>query len=432
MNHQYRGYLAAGLGGLVLLVLVAGAIGQEGTSTEPSPRVNTFLEDPIIGDRVRVLLVSGGDLEGELVAQENGEVVIRVGRIEMRFREGEVRRLVRLKSSFERFHEMREAVNVRDEQALMTLATWARDERLLDESLEVVGLVLEINPGNRQALALNRDVAFLLKLRQEAGEQAPEDRTDERRAELAALRITEFPYLTDEQINIIKVYEVDLKDPPRIQVSDATRRSLMQEHADHPLIPDTPKAQRAFLDLPDAEVLDLMFRVRARDLYSEVRVGGGLEQMRLFRDRVNAGWLTRSCGTTDCHGGLSGGSFLISNRWRRTEKGVYTNFYILSQTETSDGLPMIDASEPRFSAMLQMGLPRETALWPHPEVVGWRPAFRSEEDRWFTRTVEWIETLYRPRPEYDLDYVVPADRPRDELRGVKSSGPAAPTGAPAR
>ncbi|MEM1424122.1 MAG: hypothetical protein AAGH64_08980, partial [Planctomycetota bacterium] len=121
--------------------------------------------------------------------------------------------------------------------------------------------------------------------------------------------------------------------------------------------------------------------------------------------------------TTECHGGLNGGRLLLANRWRRTDRGMYTNFHILNTFETSDGLPMIDADEPRLSAMLQMGLPRETALWPHPEVVGWRPAFRSEEDRWFTRTVDWIEGLYQPRPSYTLDYVLPGDRPRAELRG---------------
>ncbi len=381
------------------------------------PGVTEFMEEPGAGDLVRVYLNSGGSWTGTLVRREGGEVIIKVNRVDMRLREDEVRQLVRLQTPKERFVSMRAGTGHRDESSLLALARWAVDEDLLDEALGVVGEVLEFNPTSRSAIKMNRDIAFLLKLQQDAGEPAPEDISDERRAELDKLRIENFPYLTDEQVNLIKVFEVDLNDPPRIKIPISTINALLDGYQGHLLIPSTEAGKRAFRNAPDAEILDTIFRVQARPLYSSVRVVGQLEQMRLFRDRINAGWLTRSCGSTDCHGGLNGGQFLISNRWRRTERGVYTNFYILSSYETADGLPMIDPGEPRLSAMLQMGLPQEIALWPHPDVIGWRPTFRSEEDRWFVRSVDWIDSLYKPRPEYDLGYVLPGERPRNELRG---------------
>ncbi|GAB4554356.1 MAG: hypothetical protein Tsb0013_16960 [Phycisphaerales bacterium] len=418
----------------VRLILALGVIGlwlgaldgraaqeQEGGEATP-PAFEDYLEAAQPGDLVRVELLSGGSWEGQLVSREGGEIIVKVNRVDMRLKADEVRRLVRLKSPAERFDDMRAATGDRDEAGLLALARWAVDEGLYDRALGVVGGVLEFNPTSREAITMNRDVAFLLKLRQDAGEPAPEDLTDERRAELAALRIVDFPYLTDEQVNLIKVYELDLRDPPRVKVPQDAVNALLEEYRDHPLIPTTEEGRRAFRKLPDAEILDIIYRVQARELYPRVSVVGQLESMQLFRDRINAGWLTRSCGTTDCHGGLNGGRFLISNRWRRTERGMYTNFHILNTFETSDGLPMIDAEEPRLSALLQMGLPRETALWPHPEVLGWRPTFRSEEDRWFVRTVEWISGLYTPRPTYELDYVLPGDRPRDELRGLSTGG----------
>lgn len=409
------------LTGVFVLWAGIGLASQEGEPETPGApetpvSVDEFLRDPQVGDTVRVQLASGSSLEGTLISRRDGEVLVLVDRIEVRLTEEEVRRVVRLKSPIERFREMRTATGDRDQEGLLLLARWARDQGLLSEALGIVGEVLEFRPENREALNLNRNIAFLLKLKQDSGDPAPEDLTEERREELARLRITNFPYLTDEQVNLIKVYEVDLKDPPKMRIPDSALTTLFEEHAEHPLVPDTEAGRRAFRKLPEPEILDVMFRVQARELYPEVKIIGQVEQMRQFRDRINAGWLTRSCATTDCHGGLSGGRFILSNRWRRTERGVYTNFYILNAFETSDGLPMIDAEEPQLSAMLQMGLPRDLALWPHPEVVGWRPTFRSEEDRWFQRTVEWIEGLYQPRPEHTIDYVLPGDRPRDELQ----------------
>ena len=407
------------------------AVAAQESQPDVPERAAAYLSVATPGDSVRVNLSGGGSLEGVLESREGGEVIVSVEGVQMRLRESDVARVIRLQSPREQFERMRANTGDRDEVALLALARWASDADLLDEALGVVGEVLEFNPASREGAKLNRDIAFLLKLRQDAGEPAPEDVGDDRRAELAALRINNFPYLTDDQVNLIKVYEVDLKNPPRIQVPTKAINTLFEKYEDHFLVPSTEEGQRAFKKMTDAEMLDVIFRVRARELYPQVRIVGQLEQMRLFRDRINAGWLTRSCGSTDCHGGLDGGRFLISNRWRRTERGVYTNFHILENFETSDGLPMIDQEQPEFSAMLQMGLPRETALWPHPEVLGWRPTFRDEEDRWFLRTVEWIEGLYKPRPEYDLGYVLPGERPRDELRGgprVPDAGDAANPG----
>ncbi|MEM1424259.1 MAG: hypothetical protein AAGH64_09670, partial [Planctomycetota bacterium] len=258
-----------------------------GPADDPAP-FEAYLQEASIGDLVRVEMRTGKGYEGTLVSRDGGEIVLLVERIEIRLEEDAVRRIVRLRSPAEQFASMREATGDRDEAGLLSLARWARDEGLLDESLATIGEVLEFNPTSREAIRMNRDVAFLLKLRQDAGERAPEEMGEDRRAAVEALRITNFPLLTDKQVNLIKVYEVDLVDPPRISVPRTTVNKLLDEFREDPLIPTTEEGRRAFRGLPDAEILDVMFRVQARKLYPEVRVTGAVESMQLFRDRVNA------------------------------------------------------------------------------------------------------------------------------------------------
>lgn len=403
--------------------LIAGAVsafaGQdlpaEPAAPEVPDEVRELLVEPIAGDTVLVRLTTGSTLTGVLVSRSETSIVVRVERLEMRFKPSEVTDVIRQPSSLERFERRREAISPRDTAAMLDLARWARDQELYDAALETVAEVLDRNPQLEPAIILEREIAFQRRLSEESGRPRPEG--EDPRARLERLRIREFPMLSEEQINLIKVYELDLDDPPRVAVPREAVQRLFEEHADHPLVPKTPEGRRAFARQPDVDILYVLFRAKARDLYPLVRVSGQLQAMEDFRDRINAGWLARRCSTTECHGGLDGGRFLLTNRFRRTERAVYTNFHILNTFVTSDGLPMIDAEEPRLSAVLQMGLPQEDALWPHPEVVGWRPVFRSEEDERFQRAVTWIEGLFMPRPVYELEYVLPGDRPREELRG---------------
>ena len=89
-------------------------------------------------------------------------------------------------------------------------------------------------------------------------------------------------------------------------------------------------------------------------------------------------------------------------------------FLILDRYRLADGKPLIDYEEPAKSPLLQLALPREHSLNPHPAIPGeesrsdlWRPFFRSTDDRAFVRAVEWIKSMYRPRPEYPISYSPP-------------------------
>jgi hypothetical protein len=157
-----------------------------------------------------------------------------------------------------------------------------------------------------------------------------------------------------------------------------------------------------------------MFRVRARDLYGEVKVLDHPRSMQQFRDQVHRSWVVNSCATTRCHGGSDAGRLMLSSRRQASDAAVYTNFLILERFRLEDGTPLINYDDPARSPLLHLGLPRDISRFPHPVVPTqdgrgdlWRPVFRNPGDRRFQEAIDWMNAMYRPRPEYPVDYTPP-------------------------
>lgn len=358
-----------------------------------------------------ILIMKGGQrMTGLLVSRDSYAYVLRISGVDVRILRDDVEHMAVQRPALERYREIRALIDDGDVERLLQLVEWLRERALLDEAMEEVEHVLSVEPDNPEALRLRLLVSRLIALRDGAAsngaESAPRTPSD-RPARPARAEESGFPLLTEEQINVIKVYEVDINRPPRLLVSRETVERLLQRYADHPLIPTTREGRAAFHRKPAHEILDVMFRVRARELYPEVRVIGNPESMTRFRDVVNRGWFVTSCASSACHGGDAAGPFMVYNRRSNADDAVYTNFLILERHRLSDGSPMVNYDVPERSGLLQMGLPRDDAAFPHPDVRGWRPVFRNAQDRRFRETVDWIMSMYTPRPEHPVDYTPP-------------------------
>ena len=104
------------------------------------------------------------------------------------------------------------------------------------------------------------------------------------------------PLVSEADVNLDGVYEIDLNDPPRIRILDETIEQLIQQYGSSTLIPDKEKARQAMFDAPPEEILEIMFKVRARDLYDQVEVLNGPATMATFRKRIHDNWLLNRCG----------------------------------------------------------------------------------------------------------------------------------------
>lgn len=372
------------------------------------------------GDEVTVEYKDGRRLTGVLVEQDDHIVTIRISGIEVDIPRPDIDIITRLGTPLERYHQMRPAIPDDDAVRIITLVKWLQSHKLYRVGLAEIELAIRADPTNAEAWRLKRELESQVEFLESKDGPHPDDSLErERRREADRNRdqlrdkikaASQFDVLNEDQIGLMKVYEINLNDPPTIRIPHAVVERFMLQYVDHPLVPDTREGRKAFLRKSPEEILDIMFRARARDFYGEVEIIGDPESIRIFRDRVQAGWLVNNCATSRCHGGPDVGDLWLVNTRPRSDAATYTNLLILERTTLPDGTPLIDYERPGNSALLQLGLPPDDSARPHPEVIGWRPAFRSRDARAFSYAITWMNAMYRPRPDYSIEYIPPALR----------------------
>ena len=225
------------------------------------------------------------------------------------------------------------------------------------------------------------------------------------------------PMLSDEDMNLIEVYEVhlDTEPPPRIDIPKEALRKFLEDFKEDDRVPRGKTEEEEFLRADGKDQLALMFKVRARDFYKDVKVRSQIESLRewgsIHRQYV-LGFFQPNFGSGQVKG------LYLFGQGRDRHRIEMTNFYILTQVQI-DGKPLIDRFNPAESLLLQWGLPREEAKFPAPDVKGWRPQFRNTEDKRFEEMVKWVESLIRENQgsEYGIKYQIPGQRREREPEG---------------
>ena len=123
--------------------------------------------------------------------------------------------------------------------------------------------------------------------------------------------------LTPEEVNLIRVHEIDLTNPPRVSVPRDVIEELINRHASSDLIPDTESGQTELYRAESIDIVKMMFRLRADDLYDRIQVISEPAALKLFRERVHDSWLTNNCSTNRCHGGSDSGRLRLRRGARR-------------------------------------------------------------------------------------------------------------------
>lgn len=390
---------------------------------------------------VVLVMRDGQRMTGRLVGQTAEWITVRIAGVEARVPVESVERLELQLPVRKRYEQMRALIDDGDVERLLIVAEWLRGVGLYEEALRELDHILQVDRFNDRARQLRELVSRQIEMRerrdrraQERAAEPPKPRDPESKtapagdeeveteeqadaAEASGRHVPlghrrDFPVLSDAQVNLMKVYELDLRDPPRLLIERATIDRLLQQFAGSPLLPATRAERDRFYRKSPEEILDLMFQLQARDLYGEVRVLGGVKSMEKFRDTVQTTWLLQNCSTSGCHGDANPSGLTLYRRRPGSEQSVYTNFLILDRYRTSDGMALIDWQTPDRSLLMQMGMNRDNAFRPHPDVRGWRPVFRTVTDRRFRDAVEWIGSMYRPRTEVPIEYHPPGEAAR--------------------
>ena len=395
--------------------------GSKNAPAEPAPA------DP--EPEVIVYLKDGRQFTGLRTRSSDEEIVLRIGGVEMPFAVEEIERTKVLPPILERYRNLKAAAGDEPE-LILRVAEWLQSRERYELALSEVQRALSIDANSAEAkkLKLVLEEQIRLKMRSikpkedEQGEHAAESVGDDKRK---PERPQHFPVLTPAQINLIKVYEIDLAEQPRFMIPRASVEKLLEAYAGNPLIPATQEGKDALMRRPAGEILGLMFELRAREFYGDVQVFDQPKAMQMFRDGPARTWLNNSCATTQCHGGMEAGRLVLINRRPAADVAMYTNMLILTRYKTNKGQALINWEAPERSPLLQMGLPRSQAIFQHPEVPSgatgadaWKPVFRGKSDPMFRGAVEWLRKMQQPRVDWPVDYE-PLKPFEPEVRGVK-------------
>lgn len=387
--------------------------GMSGAGRTPIAQPNSTLSPAESEPQEAVLILTDGRrVTGILVEDTPQAIILKIGSVQSTYPRTQVQRMFVLAPPAERYKQMRALIADDDVERLLMLTKWLLEQEMLDEAIKEVDQALTVAPTHPEAKRLRDLVLQHRKLRKSAANR--ENQAQSTPKSTPRQLPDAVPVLTTEQINLLKVLEVDLGDPPRMKIPRGTIIKLMEQYGQSPLIPATREGREAMFRKRPVEILEIMFQLQARDLYPEVRIIDHPRSMAAFRNTVHKTWIINSCATTRCHGGKESGRLRFVNQPASADATIYTNFLILERFRTAEGLPLINYKEPARSAMLQLGLPRKDSVVHHPTVANehvadaWRPVFRSTDDRRFRQAVDWIRAMYQPRPEHPFDYPLPA------------------------
>ena len=370
------------------------------------------LLDGPAGQRCRVEMRNGTVYRGALVEDGYDAVVVEVEGIRQSLPRKDVARTIAELTPQELYRKARASLKPDMYQARLRLAEWLFEQKMYEEcKAELVDLVEVADLF--EARKLMETVDAQLRLAGPDGgstEVPPPDAADAEERDGGPVRQSDLlpqDILSPEDVNLVRVYEIDFRDPPKVTVPTDVIRELIERYGDSKLIPATSEGRTALFREDPIKLVRLMFDLKARELYPRIEVETEPPALNLFRERVHNAWLINNCATSGCHGGVDAGRFFLHNRNHKKSQVRYTNLLILERTELPDLPPLIDWERPLDSLIVQYGLPRTEARQKHPDVKGWKPVFSSANARLLDDFEAWVKGMYRPRPEYPVDYRPP-------------------------
>ncbi len=351
----------------------------------------------------------GGLFKATLVEDGFDAVTYRIGSVQASLPRSTVYRVLLDIPFDEKYRRMKDAAGTTDAAKRLALCDWLYRERRYDLARDELKPLVD-ETALPEAVALLRVVEAQLAIQRKdsAADGASTGGRDPVPDEPEPLPARATRTLTPDEVNIIRVYEIDFDRPPRVAIDREVALKLFDEHSANPIVPHSPAARDQLASGDPLNVVRLIFNLKARDYYPSIKVLSEPSALQLFRRNVHDGWLIPNCATSRCHGGPDGGRLFLMTKQASTAGVRYANMLNLLRGSPK-GLPFINFESPMDSGIIQAGLPRDEATQPHPEVPGWRPVFgRSIVPQRLADTLTWIRSMYQPRPDYPVDYTPPS------------------------
>lgn len=213
--------------------------------------------------------------------------------------------------------------------------------------------------------------------------------------------------LDKSDINLMKVYEIQLKNNPTVVVTRTIAEKILATQRENPAMAEFlgRDGERKFRSLKQLELLDLIFAIGDRSIYKDVLIRTEPQTLKYYRTKINAIYVRGYCGK--CHANPRNPAPGLTLFSQLSEAGAYSNLALLRHMENKDGIPLIFPPTPEKSPLFQYGLPPEAARTPHPQVPKLRPFFKNAEDPRYLDWLEWTSLLWGQNENYPVKIMGP-------------------------
>ena len=255
------------LAAVLSLPLLAGPLHAQGDAPAP-----VRSEDPPVADapgESLVVLNDGRRFRGRVKSRDRFELVLEIAGIDTRFKTTDVLEIIPLKTFEEHYDELKAAIHPEDWDRRVQFCAWIHKRRRLEIAARELEELLDDNPrleDAREMLRLvNAEIELEVKAQEAERERQSQPSGADPSGEEGGPRLTPTMLLSDEQVNLMRVYEVDLKNPPRLLVRRSTIERLLSEYPTSELLPTTPEGRKAYYRRDPVDVLSDLFALQARD-----------------------------------------------------------------------------------------------------------------------------------------------------------------------
>ncbi len=343
-----------------------------------------------------VILKDGRRLRGVILENEFEEVFIRINGIELRFDRAEVEQVTLDPPFEESYKRIINDTNFEDVEEFCFLIEWL----IYKDKFELAKQQLdECRLTSPYIDSLKRRVELKLTPGSMKEFDIPPTLSNPSKAQI------ELRVLEPKEVSLIRAYESNLNLLPDMNISEKTRRKFIQEYGNEPLFQRDSTLRTTVLDGEDHVVFKLIRYLNAEHLYEDIHEISEPIALKLFRTHVHDVWLVNRCGTTDCHGGTNSGPFFLFQEPKLSDQSRYANLLTLERLKINSNLPLINYDQPYQSLLMQYGLDRDEAQYPHPVVKGWKPVKELQTEDGRKAVIKWIQSMRQmPRPQYPIDF----------------------------
>lgn len=359
----------------------------------------------------------GRTVTGTLVEESAERVVLDISGIRTPIPRDQIEELQIMRSVEEEYADRRAKLAENDLDGRYDLSLWLYEQEAYGLAQKELGELAARFPDDARVTVLKNAVDGRIKLLEESQTEAastprptpPPPAEDDPPTPTPTPRPDgDLPdqKLSQEELNLIKLYEVDLSTKPTVIVPRDVVDAIFDNYKSNDLVPKGRSAQTAFRSAKGYEQLELLFGLRARELYPKVTVRNDPPAIMQFRRELHSQYVMSYCAANGCHGDASGGNLFLFRTSPNSDPTVYTNFYILHRYETASAY-MIDRDVPDKSLLLQYGMDKSLASTPHPDVPGYAPKIRQASDPQVRMITEFVSRLFKPAPSYGISYTPP-------------------------